>query len=131
MVVIILNRYKLCQRRHAADVILMPVSYDAMVDLLETSDLSRHMGDSFRVAIAWVSRINQERFTLRRDNQGRCASLDIDEINVKPSFRSSKNRCRRRHEQQRQQTYAQSFSGFHISPHGHSSLEIEWLALSR
>ena len=59
VVVIIPDRYQLCQRGDATHMIAMPMRYYAMIDLCQARNLERDVRDSLGIAIAWEARVNK------------------------------------------------------------------------
>jgi hypothetical protein len=76
------NGNELRQCGNTADVITMPVCYDAVIDLLEMGNLQSHVSDAARITIAGKATIDQQRFTRWRDNQCCSPTFDINEVDI-------------------------------------------------
>ena len=62
--------------------IAVPVSNDAMIDLLQAGDFKRNVGDSSGIAITGKARVDEQRLTSRRHDQSCGAAFNVNEVDV-------------------------------------------------
>ena len=80
-----LNRQLRSERAHAAEVIIMPMRCDQMVDFAYARvSGSRHNARGIALSCGWryISGIDQDGFTRRCNEQRSIAAFDIDYIDV-------------------------------------------------
>ena len=77
------NRNERRKLSGAAEVIDMEMSRDVVIDLLQARGVRGYLMNSVRIASAWVTGIDQNRFVLGRDDQRGAATFRIDPVNIK------------------------------------------------
>ena len=67
-----------------AVVIEMPMRDDRMIDPLQTGDVTNDIENAITVAaiVVWITRVDEDRLTGRRDDQIRRSAFHINEVHI-------------------------------------------------
>ena len=84
------DRYHLGECRGAADMVAVPMADHEVIDVIESGFLGGRV-NPFRIAVAiYVSGVEHQRLTRRRDDEGGCTAFDVDPIELQvPILRGS------------------------------------------
>src|SRR4051794_10894747 len=99
---------ELRQTLDSAEVVAVPVRRSQVVEVIEPPHILEDAGDPLRVAIVEPRppRIDQKRFALGRDDQGRRTPHHVDEINVERLRRAVGSKQKERAEGQGKPTWS-------------------------
>ena len=78
---VVLDRYRLRQRLHAADMVDVVMRRYQVVDLLDAGR-REHRRHPILIALAGIGAVEQHRLAVRRDEQRGFAALDVDDVDV-------------------------------------------------